>query len=178
MVIDRDTIAKTALLFIGKKEIKGNMGFVDKEFEKLMQSVGHNKGEAWCALFAELVWKLAAVQNQFLVAELSKLFSKSATRTFTNFKEAGWKIGDKGEHGDLIVWRRYKDGTPTWMGHMGIVIEYRECCDEIVTVEGNTNIKGLREGDRVAIKSRKIEEGDIVNGLKRLGFIKPIKDGN
>ena len=54
-----DKIVEIAMNYLGQEEVSGNMGFEDDEFEKKMKAVGWEKGQAWCAYFAELVWKEA-----------------------------------------------------------------------------------------------------------------------
>jgi hypothetical protein len=83
-----ELIINEANIWIGEKEIEGNKGFLNDRFQYLMEQVGWKKGEAWCAYFAELVWKLAySKYNSLIVDELDVLFSAGAVRTWNNFRK-------------------------------------------------------------------------------------------
>lgn len=129
-----------------------------------MESVGFQSGQAWCAYFAELVFKEAYPSNK----DLDKHFSASAVTTFYNFQKANYKILSKPEVGSLVIWQNQKDGKPQWTGHAGVVVESNG--DSFKSVEGNTNDVGGREGYIVALKSRKVQQ--VKNGLQILGFVK------
>ena len=45
------------------------------------------------------------------------------------------------------------------LGHVGIVVEIGPT--SLITIEGNTNGEGGREGDRVALRTRRIGEIDL-----------------
>jgi hypothetical protein len=167
-----EIITDTAKQYIGQKELKGNSGFTDPVFWDKMSMVGFDLGEAWCALFTELVWKEAYQQyDATRFAELDKLFSDSATKTFKNFKAALWEVDQIAERGALIIWQYYDNGKPTWKGHAGIV---KMLSNELIyTIEGNTNVAGSREGEQVAEKIRKYSFAPVQKGLVLLGFIHP-----
>jgi hypothetical protein len=155
---------------VGQEEIRGNLGFKEERFQELMEAMGWEKGQAWCAYFGELVWKLAySRQNGLFVSRLDKLFSASAVTTFKNFKKAGWPVhtGKNPKPGSLVVWQTYKNGKKYWTGHVGIYVE-----KPFRTIEGNTNNDGSREGYKVAEKTRTFNYGSK-SGLVLLGFIEP-----
>ena len=77
----REKIIRTAKTFENNTEISGNMGFNDKEFQALMEAVGWQKTQAWCAYFVELVWKLAYIQYGEIVRELNLIMSGGAVAT-------------------------------------------------------------------------------------------------
>jgi hypothetical protein len=165
-------ILEKAQKYIGQKELQNNSGFVDFDFWQKMKNVGHDRGEAWCALFTELVWKEAYQQyDSTKFNELDKLFSDSATKTFSNFKANGWDVNRIAESGALIIWQYHENGKPTWKGHAGIVKMLEN--EFIHTIEGNTNAGGSREGDQVAEKIRKYNFEPVQKGLVLLGFIHP-----
>ena len=155
-------IVEVAKSYLGQEEIANNGGFKNKEFDKRMKEVGFSKGQAWCAYFAELVWKEAG--------EDVKPFSASAFKTYQNYEKAGRKGSIKPEVGALVVWRSVVNNVPQWTGHIGIVTEVLE--DSFKTIEGNTNDKGGREGIKVAAKTRTYNwKAD--KGLRLIGFINP-----
>jgi hypothetical protein len=169
-----DTIVKTALNFVGEEEIKGNMGFKDEQFQKMMEAVGWRKKQAWCAYFTELAWKLAYIQSQDIVKELNGLFSASAVETFKNFEASRWTTSDQPEKGGLVVWQRYQGEEPHWSGHIGIVKKVQDPL-HVLTIEGNTNDSGGREGIEVAERVRTLTPPDGRAGLKFIGCVYPLE---
>lgn len=166
----RGGIISYAFEYLGKEEIKGNMGFKDPVFDAKMDSVGFKDTYAWCCLFTELVWIEAYKDfNPEMLAVLTDEFSAGTVRTFRHFKALGW-VGDVPEYGDIVIWQSYKNGKAKTSGHAAIVMEVNG--NTIKTIEGNTNDKGGREGYIVAERTRKIDFKNN-NGLRMLGFIKP-----
>lgn len=159
-------IVETARKYIGQTEKPGNMGFNDADFERKMKAVGFQKTHAWCAYFAELVFKEVYPER---FAELDALFSASAVQTFRNFRDAGYPVHYVPKEGYLVVWQNHKEGKPQWTGHVGIVTEVIDN-HTFKSVEGNTNDVGGREGYIVAERIRK--NVPVNNGLKVIGFIK------
>ena len=167
-----ERIVSTAKSFSGQEEIRGNLGFVEEEFQELMEAVGWEKGQAWCAYFAELIWKLSFVTNQRTVGELNLLFSAGAVATWNNFRRSEWITSESPRVGSIIIWQSYKNNTPHWSGHVGIVEKIEETV--IHTIEGNTNPMGGREGYTVSSKVRTLNF-KVKNGLRVKGFIYPEK---
>jgi hypothetical protein len=170
-------IVKTAKGFLGQEEIRGNLGFKDEQFQKMMEAVGWQKNQAWCAYFVELVWKLCYAQNQQLVQYLNKKFSASAVQTWKNFQDTQFETNKIPDFGALVVWQRYKKGKSTWQGHIGIVSQLHEEQNSFKSIEGNTNDDGSREGYEVAEKKRTLNF-ENKNGLRLLGFIHPKEINN
>lgn len=166
-----DRIAEIAKSFLGMQEISGNMGFKDSRFEELMEDTGWQKGQAWCSYFCELVWKIAYQETApDIIPVIDKLFSAGAVKTYNRFKESGRFVVDKKpSKGAVAIWQTWKDNQPQWTGHAGIVIGVPSG-NEVLTIEGNTNSKGGREGIEVAEKRRKLSF-DAKNGLVLKGFI-------
>lgn len=160
-------IVKIAEKYIGQTEKAGNMGFNDAVFEKKMEEVGFQKTHAWCSYFGELTFKEA---YPILFDELDKLFSASATKTFANFKEAGYTIHTLPKVGTLVIFQKMKDNIPQWQGHVGICVSVQDNKWVFECVEGNTNDGGGREGYIVAKRTRKTL-AEVSNGLKIIGFI-------
>lgn len=149
---------EVAKKYIGQKELPGNIFDPKSPLGKIIIEAGQKDGEAWCAYFCEAVF----------VETLRSLFSASAVQTFQNFKNAGYEITEGPKVGALVVWQRYKDGKPTWMGHCGIVTKVN-ADGSFLSIEGNTNSAGSREGDSVQEKVRKNVRTD--EGLNILGFV-------
>ena len=152
--------------YLGQTEKPGNMGFTDADFERKMNEVGFQKTHAWCAYFAELVFKEAYPEK---FTELDKLFSASAVQTFRNFYNAAYLVGYAPQKDTLVIWQKQVEGKPHWSGHAGIVTDVKSTW-EFTTIEGNTNDGGGREGYIVAKHERKLY-AEVKNGLKVLGFI-------
>jgi len=174
-----ETIKKYALLFDGVKEIGNNQGWehvyfkeLGMSFQELMETVGWKESHAWCAYFAELVWKLGyAEKDSTILPLLNNLFSASAVQTWRNFKRSDFHCSQYPSVGAVAIWRMYNQGNPTRAGHAGIVTFVQGKVFQ--TVEGNTNAKGSREGDQVAQKTRLVNYDKKDNGLNLLGFIHP-----
>lgn len=175
-----EKITTAAHQYIGEKETPNNSGFQNPIFQKLMELVGWQTGEAWCASFAKLVWFEAYKNDPKRLAELQKLFSKSATQTYKNFDNSDWKTQTPEgkpiltpQEGALVVWRMGN----TWTGHIGIVCKVVSPT-EFETIEGNTDAAGGREGIEVAHRRRFVTRTFDANGFNLLGFIlpKPITD--
>ncbi len=169
----RNQIVKEALSFVGQEEIRGNLGFKEDKFQRYLETMGWDKGQAWCAYFAELVWKMAYSKfDSTFISRLDKLFNAGAVATWNNFTKSEFEISRIPEVGDLVIWQNYKNWKPNWTGHEGIVVEVR---NTFKSVEGNTNDKGGREGYIVAVKDRPLNFEPKEMGLVLKGFIKPIE---
>lgn len=158
-----ERIVETARQFIGQKEKPGNMGFINPDFDAKMRSVGFANTQAWCAYFAELVWREAGQDTSH--------FSASAFKTYLQYMQAGRKISQDPVPGSLAVWRSVKNGQKGWTGHIGIVSEVG--ATSFKCIEGNTNKAGGREGIEVAEKTRTYQ-WKAMNGLELVGFIYPL----
>jgi hypothetical protein len=160
-----ERIVEIASKYIGQREKPGNMGFINPDFDAKMRSVGFADTHAWCAYFAELVWREAGQDTSH--------FSASAFRTYLNYQDAGRKGSEIAVPGALAVWRSVKSGKPGWTGHIGIVAE--ASAESFKCIEGNTNKAGGREGIEVAMKTRTYQ-WKAINGLQLVGFIHPVHE--
>lgn len=164
----RERIVEVAQKYIGLHEKPSNSGFEDPLFQKRIEEVGWEKGDAWCAFFAELVWK-EAYDNLPMKKQLDKLFSGSAVQTYKNFMLDGkWSMEIKPSAGSLAVWRV----GLTDAGHIGIVIKIVDD-NTFQTIEGNSNDDGSREGVKVVLKNRRLRAEFKKRGLNLVGFIEP-----
>lgn len=170
-----ETILYFARKYLGEKELKGNSGFEDSDFQLKMEDCGWDSGQAWCAYYLELIWKEAYKNcDSTMIKELDKLFSAGAVRTWNNFKGSDFVTDRNPQEGCGVIWQNYKAGQPHWTGHAGIVYKvYSDDSGLIETIEGNTNSSGGREGIEVAKKIRPLNFDPKVNGLVLLGFIHP-----
>lgn len=173
----KEAVLEFAQSYVGTKEIGSNDDFQDPKFRRLMDLAGWEKDQAWCAYFAELCWTVPQYYGKSkYLARMFDHFSANAVRTYENFSKDDMFVCDQvPEPGAVMVMERIQNGEPKkidiWtLGHAGIVKEVKD--DYIVTIEGNTNSAGSREGDTVAIKKRKLKFSGVENGLQLLGFIK------
>ena len=166
-------IVNVANSYLGQQEIRGNRGFIDEVFEQKMRTVGWDTGQAWCAYFAELVWKEAyAHHNSFRIKDLNELFSGSAVRTYANFRKSNlFSAENIPVPGALVIWQKYNGEEPDWRGHIGIVVSEPDIDGKYWAIEGNTNSAGGREGIEVAKKLNIV--GANRGSLREKGFIIP-----
>ena len=158
--------------FLGQKEIRGNQGFEDEDFDALMRHFTTFKnGHAWCVYFCWLCWQLSYddFAENFDIAKAE--FSGGAVRTFRHFKNIGW-TSEEPKVGSIAIWQKYKYGKATSSGHAAIVEYWDESF--IITVDGNTNDKGGREGYIVADNKKRSRSFKLKqNGMVLQGFIHP-----
>lgn len=171
---------------VGQKEIPGNQGFENKNFDLQMRRVGFENGWAWCVLFAELCWSQPTYPGKSQVlTSISDNFTANAVRTFENFERDQTGLFKTtythAEPGDVVIWLKNRDGQPVkkgiWtLGHAGIVERVIE--QGIVCIEGNTNSEGGREGLEVAgkhgFRRHLLPPEFIENGLSLKGFIRMV----
>lgn len=156
-------ISEIAKGFIGKREVSGNKGFVDKAFDKAMRAVGFYTGAPWCGFFAMLVYSIAGDKT-------FSVLTASAVRTMKKADAAGnWHTVPVPDA--VVIYRTFKGGKPQSTGHIGIVTAVNE--NGFDTVEGNTTDKGGREGLMVAVRTNRSYKWDTDDGLRLMGFIYP-----
>lgn len=174
-----DIIAEKALSRMNYREIRGNDGFDDREFQLEMEMTGWQLGQSWCSYFAESVWsKGYAEYNSLMVNVIRKLFSANAVATWNNFSDSQFVTNDEPVRGAVVIWMKMRNGTPVYLtkdkqwiaGHAGIVLD--PYGDYFTTAEGNSNSEGGREGIEVAGLTRTLDFHKS-HGLKLLGFIHP-----
>ncbi len=145
----------------------GNQGFYDAVFQDMMKKVGWKNGQAWCAYYI----KVYLMQfYSFDAAYVNANFTGSAVGNFQTIQRNN-KSGDTRyiivttdtpQVGDIFVYNYGAEG-----GHTGIVKEVINN-NKIVTEEGNTTLKGVREGEGVASLTRSVFVGKA--GL--MGYIR------
>ena len=144
-------IADYAAQWIGVVEKGKNAGFNNPAFETALRAAGWLPGEAWCASFTRMVW-MYVYREEPIANELHKVLSKGVVRTYQNAKLSDKLVVQQAPVvGGIVLW-----GTGSGKGHAGII---SSVTDEftVKTIEGNTSIKGVREGDKVMLKRRKLQ---------------------
>ena len=164
------SLSDIAKRFDGIQEIPENQGFKDRFLSYVMDVVGFEKGYAWCMLFANVCSVLYFTQfNSLLINKYKNCFTPGAVSSFNNFKKCFPEmVSDRPSRNSIAIWQKYANGKATWRGHAGVVVWLNGSI--LLSVEGNTNEAGSREGDGVYIKERNIYAKPN-NGLRFRGFI-------
>jgi len=154
--------------FVGTVEVppNSNRGFTIDDIQKVF---GY-KGVAYCALFAQYVYKRACVSLNIPfpfsgTASSQTLFkwAKEHKCAETDFKNL--------RYGDIIIWQKYK----IWQGHVGVVksVDFENQCFK--TIEGNTSpdTKGSQSnGGGIYERTRYMKQVDFtVDSFWLRGFI-------
>lgn len=141
----RKELIRIASGYVGKREEKGNAG---RFVAWLMASVGLGDRNPWCAGFVRKMLDLAG-------------FKSDLPRSGRVYDWKVWAVRNKRtiklhevEPGDLFLWVN-SDKT----GHIGIVTN--RTGGRIMTIEGNTNKNGSREGDSVQFKDRTVTDNFV-----------------
>ena len=158
----QQTVKSIAESLIGLEEKPGNSGFygfpdafrslmedtfgypVYRSAEELFIAIGWKHGQAWCDYAGELTWRLGYhFYDTALAHKVGKMFTGSAVGTLGKFKRAKWSHSFTPTIGALAFWQK----PNSWKGHEGIVTQIlTPDLENFITVEGNTNVKGQREG--------------------------------
>lgn len=139
----RDIVVETYKGEIGVRELSGkNDG---ERVEMYLASVGHKKGAPWCAAF------------------VSWVFQKAKVSAVKSAWSPAWFPGEK----TIYIRARSENKIPEradvfglWfqnlnrVAHVGFVDDWQTTTSFVMTVEGNTNDAGSREGDGVYRKRR------------------------
>jgi hypothetical protein len=142
----QEAIIKVSSGYIGIKEISGNKGWKNKDYEKKMKDMGWRSGQSWCMYAVKLVLfeaytligdeKMAqwvkTTLNGGVLSSYAKLKSKGVTHAPTEAKPGMIGIMRNGS---------------SELGH-AFIVERINSRGDIVTNEGNTDSgTGVREGD-------------------------------
>lgn len=115
------------------------------EVDKYLESVGLGPGHAWCAAFVYWVFEKAAttvnvpnpvIQTAGVLDHWNKARRDGITRLLPADVEQDFSLVKPG-----LIFIIQVEGND---GHTGIVEGFRD--DRLITIEGNTNISGGREG--------------------------------
>jgi hypothetical protein len=163
--------AKIAKQWVGITEKGFNASFSNDVFQAMMKAVGWKSGEAWCMYFAKAIHVETFKKEK---DKINKILNGSTQLSWQNAKKdtsGTYKVitSGKPQRGDIVIWQNIKD---TSKGHAGVVVA-REG-DTFKTIEGNTNIGGSSEGDKVLLKTRQLNynKTEPNSNLKLLGFIR------
>jgi hypothetical protein len=139
---DADRVARIYSAEIGVRELTGkNDG---PRVEEYLASCGRKKGDAWCAAFVTWVFKQAGIKA--VVSGWSPSWFPSSNTIYTR----GAKNNKTPEKADVFGIYFQNLGR---IAHVGFVDDWEEG-SFCITVEGNTNDEGSREGDGVYKKRR------------------------
>jgi hypothetical protein len=148
------------IIYKNIREVGNNQGFNNKHFEAKMREVGFVKGHSWCSYFVKHIWK------EFEITCKNKDYrniSAGVIKTYNNFRDEIITDLENLNVGSIIIWQSKTDRNK---GHTGVFIKQIDS-ETILTLEGNTNKDGAREGDGVYLKKRKYKNC----GFNFLGFI-------
>lgn len=139
--------------FEGIKEVGNNQGFSSKSFEKMMKSVGWYSGAAWCAFSLKLIYKISGIET--LITGWSPTAYNKKHVIFTNGKL--YETIQPGDAGTLS-YNKYKNVKSRYkgIGH-AFIIEKQYGKSAVVTLEGNTDSDGSREGNGFYRKIRPLQ---------------------
>lgn len=140
----RDQVAATYSGQVGVREATGrNDG---PQVKMYLASVNLKQGYAWCGAFVNWVYRQHNIKGPAGAAMANAWFTKARTV---------WRRGDpEAFHAEKAdVFGIYYPGLKR-IGHVGFVEKWDHGSDVVITVEGNTNGAGSREGNGVYRKRR------------------------
>lgn len=149
----RDAALAIAGTQVGMRETSRNSG---PEVDAYLASVGLGPGYSWCAAFVFWCFHKASVDAQ----DVNPCPRTAGALHMRELADAA-ELRDTPEAGDVFV---IDHGHG--LGHVGFVESFKPD-GTLVTVEGNTNGGGSREGDGVYRRTRKTTE--INRGYLRIG---------
>jgi hypothetical protein len=170
-----DKIITIARGYVGQSEIPPNAGFKDASFEAKMKAMGWQKGWAWCAIEAKLIWMEAAAGNPTLQAQIRHLCSPSALGTLHNYATTpGFTVSQIPVPGAIVVFKHGIDPN-AYEGHEGVVVSVDPDGIHYNSVEGNTSPTdpNERNGGICAEKTHLLSLPPNPRGLNLKGFIYP-----
>lgn len=129
--------------------------------------------QPWCLAFVQ--YCVHQVDKNY-VEELgfdicpTQIYHTQHVMTLWNKTPKNMRMNNGPEMGYLMVWEHWKDGRPTGMGHVGIVVNVIDG-NTMECIEGNTGpgVGVQRTGDGVYRKTRVI---GTIGDMKFKGFIK------
>lgn len=159
-------IVAEAKKWLHVREIGNNAGFNDKDFEAGLKAVGWIKGQPWCAYFTKFIYlRVYERYEPGLVEELKKMLTGHVLTNVKNSKKNQlFPLTQKFVLGGIVGWR-VGSGTS---GHCGIGVRLHGT-EKIVTIDGNTDGAGSREGNGIFEKTRTINTPNF----QFRGIIKP-----
>jgi len=138
-----DRVSEVYTAELGVREATGRNDGV--RVEMYLASVGHKKGAPWCAAFVSWVYQQAGVKA--VKSAWSPSWFPVNNTIYTRGKE-GNKTPDRADVFGLWFQNLKR------IAHVGFIHEWQPNTSVVITVEGNTNDAGSREGDGVYKKRR------------------------
>ncbi len=186
------TLYDTGMKYVGQEEIRGNLGFKDKMFLSLMQSVDWRKTEAWCMYFVKIVvmeWLKEGGWTEISPKILNGSTQKSLRNliAFNEQTNPGTVVFFHNPNYNTIMFYENRKNSST--GHVGLPKNHELFLNNnthkitLRTIEGNTtNADSIdREGHIVAINDRLIESGPksslILQGFLDFGYLLKLTQG-
>lgn len=153
----RERTLEIALAEVGVREQGGaNRG---KRVEQFLREARIAPGEPWCAAFVNWCARFAA-DEMGVISPLESVPLQGYVKSYADHKDPAFarvSIGDA-RPGDLYLqWHPSKKRH----AHIGLFVK-RLGDDVIMTVEGNTNDAGSREGDGVYRRQRALQPKDLL----------------
>lgn len=140
----RDCLKNTYTSYIGVREATGNNDGI--EVEKFLKSTGLGKGYAWCAAFVNWCFIQCGIKTV-----KSPAWSPSWFPNDKVIYKRNNTIKRQPQSGDVFgIWFSSKKRV----AHVGFIDDWQNGSDYAITVEGNTNTAGSRDGDGVYKKRR------------------------
>ena len=148
-----------------------NAGFQDVAFENMMSSVGWRRNDEWCMFYCKAVYmQFYSFDREFLKTNFSggtiwtpsniENLNKAGNKRYVFIRENSPQIGDI-----LILRQRSNAG-----GHAGIVTEVLSNT-KVRTIEGNTSLAKVRNGQGVFELERTLEVGKYSSGNSGMYFV-------
>ena len=131
---------------IGNVETGWNTG---EDIDKYFEVSRFDPGVAWCSIFP--MWAFDSLGIYFKATAWSPTWFKKGTTIYVRDK---YKYFEP-RFGDVFGLYFRSKGR---VAHVGIIILWLPEQGIVITLEGNTNIAGSREGDGVYLKQRQISD--------------------
>lgn len=147
----RNEVLAVATSQLGVREATGHND--GKQVEMYLAVTGLRKGNAWCAAFVSWVFQQAhvkAIRSARVVDWFQKnvVYRKGWQKEVPQLKKAmlaGWYYPELGRY-----------------GHIGIIEGWNPGMKDLITIEGNTNGAGSREGEGVYRKIRPMKNIAVI----------------
>lgn len=128
--------------------------------EEYLRLAGIAVPAAWCAAF--VYWCVhQAAEGMGFANPLAAVHRKALVFDYwTAAEQMGWIVpAHEADAGDLVLFD-FPGGNP--FDHVGFVVQPPGDASDVVSLDGNTNDEGAREGYEVAVRTRSIERWGAV----------------
>jgi hypothetical protein len=147
--------ASLALLQEGTREVGENWG---PKVQAFLAAANVHTPNPWCAAFVNWCAEQEAAKLG-VKSPLELVPNQAYVQSYVDYGKAhGWVIPTKdAKAGDLICFFHKSEGR---YAHIGFVTGWKD--GQIMTIEGNTNDEGSREGYEVAKRLRTVTSGVLI----------------